>query len=93
MPQKQKTFTFHWGSGRITEEAQVEGRHHQPTLQLLEYTDGEAKGHVSIRFCTYSLNGRFSRSPLMASTEDIEKLREALKSTPRLRALLKRLVS
>lgn len=92
MAARQKKFSFHWGSGVIAEEAQAEGHWHRPTLQLMEYTDGEAKGMLSVRFCTYTPRGRFSRSPLMLSQDDIELMRAALKETPRLRGLLKRLV-
>lgn len=87
-----KEFSFHWGSGVVAEEAQVESPHHVPTLQLLRYTDGNAEGQVSVRFCQYGHNGRFRRSPLMMSPDDIEKMREALKATPELRRLLARLV-
>ena len=87
-----RPFEMYWGSGEIVEEASFEGEHHEPVIQLMEYTEGEAAGNISIRFCTYGHNGRFSRSPLMVGEADIEGLREALKSTPRLREILKRLV-
>ena len=51
MTTKKKSFTHHWGSGYVAEEALVEGEHHVPTLQLLKYTEGEAAGNVSVRFC------------------------------------------
>lgn len=92
MPETQKVFSFHWGSGVVAEEAQVESPHHLPTLQLLKYTEGEAAGNLAVRFCQYGHNGRFRRSPLMMGVEDVELMREALKSTPELRALLVRLV-
>jgi hypothetical protein len=51
-------------------------------------------GGQEIRFCYYSLDGRFQRSPMMVDSEDSPKgLRAALKSTPRLRALIKNLGS
>ena len=87
-----KTFSFHWGSGHIAEEAQVEGEHHVPTLQLMRYTDGPAAGSVSLRFCQYNHRGGFRRSPLMMGEEEVEMMREALKETPELRALLRRLI-
>jgi hypothetical protein len=89
---KQRRFSFEWGSGVIAEEAQFEGEWHRPTIQLLRYTDGEAEGATSIRFCSYNHNGRFSRSPLMLNTNDIDGLREALGKTPELRELLRELV-
>src|SRR5438045_2158015 len=87
-----RPFTMHWGTGEIVEEASVAGEYHEPAIQLLEYTDGEAAGSVSIRFCYYSLDGRFQRSPLMLGEEELAGLRDALRRTPRLRALLQRLV-
>ena len=90
---KTKTFSFHWGSGHIAEEAQVSGEHHVPTLQLMRYTEGHAAGSVSVRFCQYSHTGGFRRSPLMMGPEEVELMREALKETPELRGLLQRLVA
>ena len=87
-----RPFEMHWGAGEIVEEAAYTGEYHEPVIQLMEYLDGEAAGSFSIRFCTYAHNGRFQRSPLMVSKEDLEGLRDALRSTPRLRAILKRLV-
>ena len=87
-----RTFAFHWGGGNILEEASFRGEYTEPSIQLLEY-DGHA-GSYGVRFCYYSLDGRFQRSPMMIDgTETLEGLRAALKTTPKLRALLKRLVS
>lgn len=91
MATRPKTFSFHWGSGVIAEEAQFEGEWHRPTIQLLKYTEGDAAGGASIRFCSYNHSGRFSRSPLMLSTEEIDGLRAALEKTPELKALLRQL--
>ena len=88
-----RPFEMHWGSGEIVEEASYEGEYHEPTIQLMVYTDGEAAGSFSVRFCTYNHAGRFQRSPLMLSEEDIDGLRAALQETPRLREILQRLVS
>lgn len=87
-----KTFSFHWGSGFIAEEAQVDGKRHVPTLQLMRYTDGPAAGSVSVRFCQYNHRGGFRRSPLIMGEEEVEMMREALRDTPELRALLRRMV-
>jgi hypothetical protein len=81
-----------WGAGQIVEEASFSGEYHEPTFQLLEYGDGPAQGSVSVRFCYYGHDGRFQRGPLMLGEEEIDGLREALAETPRLRALLRRLV-
>lgn len=87
-----RPFTMPWGSGQIVEEASFAGLYHEPTLQLLAYTDGPASGSVSVRFCYYSHDGRFQRGPLILGEEEIAGLRESLTRAPRLRALLRRLV-
>ena len=89
---KLKTFEYHWGSGYIAEEAQVETPWDIPTLQLMKYTDGDAAGQLVVRFCHYSFEGRFRRSPLMLSEEAIDDMRLALHTTPELRDLLRRLL-
>ena len=92
MRKRERPFNYHWGSGYVAEQAQVRGEHHLPTLQLLKYTEGPAAGGVSIRFCHYSHAGRFARSPLLMSPEEIDMMRESLLHTPELRSLLQRLV-
>ena len=87
-----RPFNYHWGSGQIVEEAAYSGPHHEPAIQLLQYDEGEAAGTVAVRFCYYSPDGRFQRSPLLIDDGAIDGLRDALARTPRLRALLKRLV-
>jgi hypothetical protein len=87
-----RPFKFHWGSGNIIEEAAFTGKYTEPSIQLLEY-EGES-GSYGLRFCYYSLDGRFQRSPMMLDSADsLEGLRAALKKTPKLRALLKRLAT
>ena len=88
-----RSFSYHWGTGQVVEEAAFTGRHHEPVIQLLEYDEGEAAGTRSIRFCFYNLDGRFQRSPLLVGEDELDGLRSALAQAPRLRALLKRLVS
>jgi hypothetical protein len=90
---KTKTFSFHWGSGHIAEEAQVTGEHNVPTFQLMKYTEGQAEGVVTIRFCQYNHRGMFSRSPLIMGVDEIGMMRDALKETPELLALMKQLVA
>lgn len=87
-----RPFTMQWGHGQIIEEATAEAEHHQPAIQLLEYTDAEHAGYRSIRFCYFSPGGRFQRSPMMLGEDEIANLRAALKEAPQLRALLKKLV-
>jgi len=88
-----RPFEMHWGSGEIVEEATFVGEYHEPAIQLMVYTDGPAAGGYSVRFCSYSHRGSFQRSPLMVSEDDLEGLRNALKATPRLREILRTLVS
>ena len=92
MSKAKRSFNYHWGSGEVAEEAQVRGEHHMPTIQLLKFTDGPAAGSVSIRFCHYSHRGRFQRSPLLMSDEEIDMMRDALRGAPELSALLRKLV-
>ena len=70
----------------------MEGEHHVPTLQLQKYTEGEAAGSLSVRFSHYRHAGNFRRSPLMISPDEIDMMREALRETPDLGELLRRLV-
>ena len=87
-----RNFTYQWGSGMVAEEARVHGEHHVPAIQLLKYTEGPAAGGISVRFCHYSHRGRFQRSPLLMSMEEIDMMREALGEAPELKALLRKLV-
>ena len=72
-----KTFSLHWGSGVVEEEAQIETPYHRPTIQLLKFTDGKAKGSYEIRFCTYDHRGRFQRMPLRQQRALISSLQPA----------------
>ena len=87
-----KTFSLHWGSGVVEEEVQIETPYHRPTIQLLKFTAGKAKGTYEIRFCTYDHRGRFQRMPLIVDARDFAPLRSALKTAPRLRRLLRQLL-
>ncbi len=93
MKEAKKSFSYHWGSGFVAEEAQIETPHHLPTIQLLEFTEGHAAGERSIRFCQYNLKGRFMRSPLLISADDLGEMRKALDQSPKLKELLRLLVS
>lgn len=84
-----KTFSLHWGTGVIEEEAQIETPYHRPTIQLLKFTAGKAKGSYEIRFATYDHRGRLQRMPLIVDERDLAPLRQALKQAPKLRKLLK----
>ena len=93
MKEAKKSFSYHWGSGFVAEEAQIETPHHMPTIQLLEFTEGPSAGEKTIRFCHYNLKGRFMRSPLLISPDDLGEMRKALDQSPKLKELLKLLVS
>ena len=90
---KEKTFSLHWGSGIIEEEAQFETQYHRPTLQLLKFTEGEAAGSQAIRFCHYDHRGGFQRSPLIIDSRDLGALKKALAATPKLRKLLAKMMA
>ena len=88
-----RPFKYFWGSGQVVEEATCDSEHTEPAIQLLQYEGDDHAGYESVRFCFYNLKGAFQRHPLMLDRDDIAKLREALKDTPRLRAMLKELVA
>jgi hypothetical protein len=83
---------MHWGRGQIVEEASYRGEHHEAVVQLMEYDDPAHAGAFSVRFCSYNPRGGFMRSPLMVGAEELAGLREALKSTPKLREILRGLL-
>ncbi len=87
-----KTFALHWGTGIVEEEVQIAAEYHCPTIQLLTFTAGSAKGTREIRFCHYDHRGRFQRSPLIIDEADLPKLKKALDGAPLLKNLLKKLV-
>ena len=93
MAAKERRFNFHWGSGVVAEEARFEGEHHNPAIQLLRYDEGEMAGRVAVRFCFFNDRGRFQRSPLMISDNELAEMRTALEATPELRELLKKLIA
>lgn len=43
----------------------------------------------SVRFCFSNMKGAWQRHPLMLGADDTAQIREALKSTPQLRKILK----
>lgn len=88
-----RKFSLHFGSGVVAEEATYSGEFHEPTIQLLEFTEGEMTGALLLRFCTYTHRGAFMRDPLILNETDIASLRDAIQATPRIHELLKRLVN
>ena len=89
---KPKTFNLHWGSGIVEEEALISTEYHQPCIQLLKFTEGEAEGQYEVRFCFYNHRGRFQRSPMIIGEDSLGEMRAALNATPKLKRMLKRLV-
>jgi hypothetical protein len=77
-----RPFQMHWGGGEIIEEARFEGEHTAPAIQLMRFDDGEAAGTLLLRFCHFSHDGRFQRSPMMLAEAEIEQLRAAVRRTP-----------
>ncbi len=87
-----RPFNLVWGSGRVIEEAAIEGGLHAPALQLLHYEEGEKKGQLAIRFAAYDPDGELERRPLIINERELAAIRRELEGTPRIRALLKRLL-
>lgn len=87
-----RAFNLPWGSGQVVEEAAIEGGLHAPSLQLLHYELGERKGQNAIRFAAYDGDGHLEQRPLMVNEREIPALRREIARSPRLRALLRRLV-
>ncbi|MDA0301394.1 MAG: hypothetical protein O2822_02605 [Chloroflexi bacterium] len=63
-----------------------------PSIQLLHYELGERKGQSAVRFVAYDEEGHLEQRPLIVNEREIAALRGEIARSPRLRALLKRLV-
>jgi hypothetical protein len=87
-----RAFTLPWGSGQIVEEAHIEGGLHQPALQLLKYELGEKKNQQAIRFAAFDAEGHMEQRPLIVNEREVAALRKEIARSPRLKALLKKLV-
>ncbi len=87
-----RAFTLPWGSGQVTEEAAIEGGLHAPSIQLLHYELGARKGQNAVRFVAYDEDGHLEQRPLIVNEREIAALRREVQRSPRLRALLRRLV-
>jgi hypothetical protein len=78
-----------WGKATTLEEvaiAQRKGdRRFSTVVQLLEGADGGALVRIS-----YSTGGAVRRGPVTLRERDLDRLRDALAATPRLRRALKR---
>jgi hypothetical protein len=82
-----------WGSGKVIEEAAIEGGLHAPSFQLLQYEQGEKSGQMAIRFAAYDPDGELERRPLIINEREIPALRRELANSPKMRALLQKLVA
>ena len=78
-----RPFKMPWGKGRVIEEAYVTSKYHQPTIQLLQFNNGDKV----IRFCSYN-EGRFSRVPLMVDEKDLRRLGKATLKKKELRKII-----
>ncbi len=76
-----------WGKGQIVEEATIRCPHWEPTIQLMEY-DG---GHRALRFCYYH-GPQFGRGSMILDEIDLQRMGDALRKTPRLRAMFEEIV-
>jgi hypothetical protein len=94
MPERRvpRPFNLLWGSGKVIEEAAIEGGLHAPSFQLLHYEEGEKKGQFAIRFAAYDPEGELERRPLIVNEREISALKRELEHAPRMRALFKKLV-
>ncbi|RLT35837.1 MAG: hypothetical protein DWI59_01955 [Chloroflexi bacterium] len=88
-----RPFALLWGTGKVVEEAAIVGGLHAPSLQLLQYEQGEKKGQYAIRFAAYDTEGELERRPLIINEREIAALRAELQRSPKMKALLQRLVA
>ena len=78
------------GEGEIIEEAAVDDYDDwAPAIQLLRFTNGEEV----LRFCYYVKSGQIARRGLWINDENTNDLREKIKSSPRVKEFLQRLLS
>ncbi len=79
-----RKFKFPFGRGKITEEVSIKCPHWEPTIQLLEFDNGEKV----LRFCYYHGN-RFGRSPMMVNEKDFNRLVKAARKSRKINEILK----
>ena len=81
------TATTPWGAAEVVEEVRLQQRAGErrcaSLVQLLERPDGE----LLVRFA-YATGGSARRGPVTLRAKDVERLRSALESSPRLREAL-----
>ncbi|MCA9406868.1 MAG: hypothetical protein KC684_10035 [Candidatus Omnitrophica bacterium] len=82
-----RPFEFPWGKGLVVEEVSYKSQHHEPAIQLLQFESG----FELVRFCSYTLSGRFEKNSWIANSDEIAELGRQLNSTPRLKEILKKM--
>ncbi|MGC8563187.1 MAG: hypothetical protein ACP5UZ_07450 [Thermoplasmata archaeon] len=90
-----RKFEFPWGKGMISEEASIRcsisGQGFkdtwEPTIQLLQFDDGE----IAVRFCVYG-NGRLRRMPLILNNEQATRLASEIRSNRKLKLIVGKLL-
>ncbi|MCY3655093.1 MAG: hypothetical protein OXH97_08635 [Chloroflexota bacterium] len=87
-----RPFNLIWGSGKIIEEAAIEGGLHAPSIQLMRYEKGEKRGQMAIRFAAYGQQNDLERRPLIINERELRPLKKEIDRSPRLKALLRKLV-
>jgi hypothetical protein len=85
-----RPFKMPWGSGQVVEEASVPTEYNELVVQLLRYDDPDIP--PALRFCQYWLDGGFQRQPMMISEINLGAMRDALRETPEIRALIAQLI-
>ena len=81
-----RPFKMPWGGGMVVEEVSIVSKHHEPTIQLLQFDSGDKV----IRFCSYN-GGRVSRSPLMIDEKDLRRLGKATTKAKKIGKILSKL--
>ena len=65
-----RPFEMHWGRGEIVEEASYVGEWHEPAIQLLAYTEGEAAEITNKCLCmNVEVSGHLVGCPVRALIE------------------------
>jgi hypothetical protein len=84
-----RPFSFSWGEGQVVEEASFRGAHHEPCIQLLAFSNG----FELVRFCSYTLSGRFEKDSWIAGPTELGGLSQSLREAPRLRVALSKMLN
>ena len=77
------------GKGEIVEEAGVEYDEWAPTIQVLEFENGQEV----LRFCYYTQSGKLAPRALYLDKTDIANLREEIKNKPLVKKFIQNLLT